>query len=135
MPCREAMASSAAQAMIAPAVAVKVLIIASAAPPLASRFEPALKPNQPTHSIDAPTMVKVMLCGAMMSLPKPIALADHDRADQAGDAGIDVNDRAAGEVERAEPEEVAVGVPDHVGDREVDEGDPEHDEERSRPRT
>src|SRR6186713_2502212 len=34
----------------AAAVATKLLVIASAAPPLASRFEPALKPNQPTHS-------------------------------------------------------------------------------------
>ena len=57
------------QAMMAPAVAVKVLIIASAAPPLASRLEPALKPNQPTHRIEAPTMVSVIECGAMLSLP------------------------------------------------------------------
>jgi len=36
-----------------------LLMKASAAKPLASRAEPALKPNQPTHSKDAPTMVKV----------------------------------------------------------------------------
>src|SRR5690349_16460075 len=34
----------------AAAVATKVLIMASAAPPEASRLEPALKPNQPTQS-------------------------------------------------------------------------------------
>ena len=53
----------------AAAVATKELIIASAAPPLASRFDPALKPNQPTHSSEAPTMVSVSECGAMISLP------------------------------------------------------------------
>ena len=35
------------------------------------------------------------------------ALADHDRADQTGDTGIDVNDGAAGEVDRAEAEDQA----------------------------
>ena len=50
-------------------MAAKVLIIASAAPPFASRFEPALKPNQPTHRIDAPTIVSVIECGAMLSRP------------------------------------------------------------------
>ena len=53
----------------AAAVATKELIIASAAPPLASRLEPALKPNQPTHSSEAPTMVNASECGAMISLP------------------------------------------------------------------
>ena len=53
----------------AAAVATKVLVIASAAPPLASRFEPALKPNQPTHSSAAPTIDSVSECGAMISLP------------------------------------------------------------------
>ena len=45
----------------AAAVAPKVLIKARAAKPLASKAEPALKPNQPTHSKDAPTMVSVRL--------------------------------------------------------------------------
>ena len=57
------------QPRIAPAVATKVLISATAAPAVASRLEPALKPNQPTHSIAAPTMVSVIECGAMLSLP------------------------------------------------------------------
>src|SRR5437868_1095064 len=38
----------------AAAVATNELVMASAAPPLASRFDPALKPNQPTHSRQAP---------------------------------------------------------------------------------
>ena len=37
--------------------------------PLASRFEPALKPNQPTHRSEAPIMVMVSECGAIGSLP------------------------------------------------------------------
>src|ERR1700736_6507788 len=53
----------------AAAVATKELVMASAAPPLASRFDPALKPNQPTHSSEAPIMVIVSECGAIRSLP------------------------------------------------------------------
>src|SRR5882757_4409484 len=41
----------------AAAVATNELIIAIGAPPTASRLEPALKPNQPTHSSEAPIMV------------------------------------------------------------------------------
>ncbi len=62
------------QDIAAAAVATNVLAIASAAPPLASRFEPALKPNQPTHSSEAPIIVMVSECGAMISLPKPMRL-------------------------------------------------------------
>jgi len=51
------------------AVATKELIIASAAPPLASRLEPALNPNQPTHSSEAPIMVITIEWGAITSLP------------------------------------------------------------------
>ena len=56
-------------ASTAAAVAPRVLMKASAAKPFASSAEPALKPNQPTHSSAAPTMVSVRLCGAMASLP------------------------------------------------------------------
>src|SRR6478736_8036182 len=41
-------------AMVAAAVASSVLVNTSVAKPLASRFEPTLKPNQPTHSSAAP---------------------------------------------------------------------------------
>ena len=54
-------ASPAIQAKVAAAVATKVLMNAKAVRPLASRFDPALKPNQPNHNIEAPTMVKVKL--------------------------------------------------------------------------
>ena len=94
-------------------------------------------------------------------------LAEHQRADEARDTGVDVHDGAAGEVERAHLLDVSgvgddfgelrggrlpggiirggrerfrgginrVGagpVPDHVRDREVDEGDPERDEQHHR---
>ena len=53
----------------AAAVATKVLIMASAVVPLASRFDPALKPNQPTQSSEAPIVVMVSECGASRSRP------------------------------------------------------------------
>jgi hypothetical protein len=56
-------------ASTATAVAVKVLRKASAALLPASRAEPALKPNQPTHSSEAPTIVSVSECGVKASLP------------------------------------------------------------------
>jgi hypothetical protein len=46
-----------------------VLMKASVVPPLASRLEPALKPNQPTHSSEAPIMVIGRLCGGIASRP------------------------------------------------------------------
>ena len=42
--------------------------------PLAAPAEPALKPNQPTHRSDAPTIVRVIECGMKASLPRPIRL-------------------------------------------------------------
>ena len=62
-------ASPAIHDKVAAAVATKVLTKASAVRPLASKLEPALKPNQPTHNKAAPTMVNVRLWGAMASLP------------------------------------------------------------------
>ena len=49
------------------AVAVKVLMRARPAEPLASSAEPALKPNQPTHSRPVPISVIVSECGAISS--------------------------------------------------------------------
>jgi len=53
----------------AAAVATKVLMKATPVTPFDSRLEPALKPNQPTHSSEAPIMVMVSECGAITSLP------------------------------------------------------------------
>src|SRR6185503_11467927 len=56
------------------AVARNVFMNARAAKPFASSAEPALNPNQPNHSIDAPIIVIVKLCGGMLSRPKPTRL-------------------------------------------------------------
>ena len=57
------------QASAAAAVAIWVTAIAMPAVALAASAEPALKPNQPTQSRDAPITLKVRLCGAMFSAP------------------------------------------------------------------
>ena len=56
-------------ASAATAVASCVTTIAMPARPSAATAEPALKPNQPTHSSEAPISVSVRLCGAIGSLP------------------------------------------------------------------
>ncbi|MNT37685.1 hypothetical protein D3C72_1738320 [compost metagenome] len=53
----------------AAAVASTVFTKARPAAALAAPAEPALKPNQPTHSSEAPTMVSVSECGVKASLP------------------------------------------------------------------
>ena len=53
--------------------------------------------------------------------------ADHHRRHQRGDAGVDVDDGAAGEVERAHLGQPAA-APDPVGDRRVDDERPQRDE-------
>ena len=108
------------QASAAAAVAIWVAAIAMPARPSAATAEPALKPNQPTQSSEAPITDRTRLCGAMLSVPIADALAEHQRADEAGDAGIDMHDRAAGEVEHAQAAEEAA-APDPMGDRAVDE--------------
>ena len=61
--------SATIQDSTAAAVATSVLMNARAAVSPASSAEPALKPNQPTHSSEAPIIVNVRLCGAIESLP------------------------------------------------------------------
>src|SRR5687768_2263068 len=51
------------QPSAAAAVAIWVTAIAIPAVPFAATADPALKPNQPTHNIAAPTRVKPRLCG------------------------------------------------------------------------
>src|SRR5690606_12280617 len=64
-------ASTTLHATTPAAVATIVLIIASDAISSAATAEPALKPNQPTHSSEAPMKVNGTLCGFSASLPKP----------------------------------------------------------------
>ena len=68
---------------------------------LASRFEPTLKPNQPTHRSAAPIMHHHQRVRRHGFFAVADALAEDQAADEAGDTGVDVNDGAAGEVECA----------------------------------
>src|SRR5882672_3729268 len=53
------------------AAAVAICVAAAAMPAFtfAVTADPALKPNQPTHSRDAPITLRARLCGAMFSWP------------------------------------------------------------------
>src|SRR5262249_8277939 len=66
--------SPSVHASTAHAVARNVFMNASAALPFASSAEPALKPNQPNHSSDAPIIVNGTFPGAIASRPKPMRL-------------------------------------------------------------
>src|SRR5215469_5806767 len=57
------------QASAAAAVAIWVTAIAMPARPFDATAEPALKPNQPTHSNEAPITEYARLYGAMLSWP------------------------------------------------------------------
>src|SRR6516165_3961030 len=59
------------QARAAAAVAICVAAMAIPALTLAVTAEPALNPNQPTHSNEAPITLYTRLYGAMFSLPSP----------------------------------------------------------------
>ena len=114
---------------VKPAVAVAVWVTSIAMPACipALTAEPALKPNQPTQSSEAPIMVSTTLCGGAGFL----ALAEHQRRHQPGRAGIDVHHRAAGEIEHLDPGAVIGGVEEAVGsphpmrDRRIDEDRPQ----------
>src|SRR5262249_23897551 len=62
------------QPSMAAAVAVFVLVNAAAARLLAPSADPALKPNQPNHSIAAPSSTNRRLCGRLRSLGQPLRL-------------------------------------------------------------
>ena len=123
------------QVSAATAVAIWVTVIAMPACTPALTAEPALKPNQPTHSSAAPMKVSTMLWPGPVSRRLP-SMSAHD---QAGDAGVDMHDRAAGEVEHLDPRhpvlvavEDAVRAPHPMGDRRIDEDRPQADEPQHR---
>src|ERR1700693_4381942 len=60
--------STTIQVSAAVAVAIWVTAIAMPALPPADTADPALKPNQPTHSSEAPIIVSTRLCGGIGSL-------------------------------------------------------------------
>src|SRR6187551_1781551 len=98
--------SIAIQTVAPAAAAVCVTSIAMPALPLAASALPALKPNHPTHSSDAPVTVIVRLCG-----------------------GIAVHDGTAREVAEAALEQPTVGTPNPVGDREIHDDEPQDREQ------
>src|ERR1700722_1782899 len=57
------------QPSAAAAVAICVTVMAIPARPFAPTAEPALNPNQPTHSSEAPMTASDRLYGAMLSVP------------------------------------------------------------------
>ena len=58
---------------VKPAAAVAIWVTSMAMPACmpAVTAEPALKPNQPTHSSEAPMKVSIMLCPGPLSLRLP----------------------------------------------------------------
>ena len=64
---RRVIHSAASQPMVAEAAAKCVATNALAARPLEASALPALKPNQPTHSRQAPMKLRTRLCGGMGS--------------------------------------------------------------------
>ena len=112
--------SSAAQ-VAAPAQAARcVAMIAITARGLAVSAEPPLKPNQPTHS-DAGAddrerqIVRRQILGAVA-----VTLADHFGRDQAADAGGEMHDEAAGEIQHAHGGE-KTAAPHPMRQRHIDE--------------
>ena len=65
----------------------------------APRAEPALKPNQPNHSSPAPSMTQGQVVRTHGLLAEADPRAEHERQSQGGGAGVDVDGRAAGEVD------------------------------------
>ena len=101
-------------------MAICVTAIAMPATPSAASSLPALKPNQPTQSIDAPTIGQHEAVWRHLCRGIAVPLAQDDTDDQGGDTGVNVDDRAPGEVEhphRAEP----AAAPHPVGDGCVDD--------------
>ena len=92
--------STTSQPSIAAAAALLVLRKAWAARPLAARAEPALKPNHPNHRMPVPSSVNGQRVGRHLLVGPALAPAQHQDDGQGGDAGVDVDDRPAGEVER-----------------------------------
>ena len=137
-PSRNRSTSSQPRVPVAPAS--RVAAKTTAARWSAARAEPALKPNHPNHSSPAPSITRVRLCGRIGSLPKPTRRPEDERQGQRRGAGVDLDRRAAGEVDEAEPvghpaaDVVAGGeVEDPVGDRRVDEQRPRRHEHHPGP--
>ena len=96
---------------------------ACAAMPLAPSAEPALNPNQPNQRIPVPSSVSGSECGGIGCRGQPRRFPITSTMAERGDAGVDVHDRAAGEVERAAAEQPSGRREDPVRDRRVHDDD------------
>ena len=90
--------------------------IAMPAEPLAASALPALKPNQPTHSMPAPVTVIVRLCGGIAVCGNPRRWPSTSAHTSAAIAGGHVHHDAAGEIHDAEFRQPAA-APHPVRDR------------------
>ncbi|AAW77739.1 PilL protein [Xanthomonas oryzae pv. oryzae KACC 10331] len=63
---------------------------------------------------------------------QPGTLADEVGANQTGDTGVDMHHGTACEIQRAQPEQIPTGGPDHVRQRQVAEGEPDRREQQHR---
>ena len=87
--------------------------------------EPALKPNQPNHRMPVPMSVSGQRVRRHRVLRPSASAPEHEHRGEGRDPGVDVHDRAAGEVERAALEQPALGREDPVRDRRVHEDRPQ----------
>ena len=121
--------SSTSQTSMPAAAARWVLINAWAASPLAWSPSPPLKPNQPNQRMPAPRMVsgiELRRRGGRRPAPAP---ADDQQQCRARRLPRGVHDHAAGPVLGAELGQPAVGVPEPVRDRRVDDDGPDREEQ------
>ena len=98
------------QPSIAAAAARCVLTSAWAAMPLAPSAEPALNPNQPNHRMPGADHRERQVVRGHRLVAVTTPVADHGDDGERGDAGVDVDRRAAGEVERAALEDPSAGL-------------------------
>src|SRR3989440_735495 len=117
--------STTSQPSMAAAAALLVLRKAWAARPLAARAEPQ-------HA--RPEQRERQRVGRHLLAGPSLAAAEHEDDGQRGDPGVDVDDRAAGEVERPELEQPADRGEHPVGDGSVDEHEPGAEEDDPGPR-
>ena len=102
-----------------------------AARPSAASAEPALNPNQPNQSRPAPEHDERHVVRPVPLVPDP-ARAQHPGRDERRDAGADVHDRSAREVQGAKFGDPAPATPDPVRERRVHDQPPCADERRIR---
>ena len=88
------------------------------------------EPAEPEHTDAEHGQRQTM--GRHPLLREAVALAEENEGCQCRNTGREMNDGAAGEVERTLLEEPAIGHPDPVGQRVVDQRGPEEDEEAIR---